>query len=591
MLTYIDKARKAGYAVMILRPNTNSATIIDATIEKKVLIKGSESPEIHTLYVWENFICKCDNIKMVSLLGYGNGASLCKDIIVRQMVRHNDDDNELFKIQGFVSIEASHVIDKDDSEDVKAYLKSIAVNFQSSKYPYGFRLEYTKAKLGILNISLGSVNESPDASNVAFSYNAAVDTVYQYLEVAERGGDISGNYARVVAAQKGIKYEQASIDVDPRKDGDDDDDDLEERKSIASFSIYRFFSKFFGSSNQQLSDRMYNDTLKVEDFDLLKVIGKGAFGKVMLVRKKTSTSGKVYAMKVLKKSVVVSRGQIQNTKSERSILCDIKHPFIVRLRFAFQTREKLYLVCDYYNAGTLYFHLRRCKCFTEDRCKFYAAELISALSHLHANNIIYRDLKLENVLMDYEGHCALTDFGLSKQDIDRSGGATTFCGTADYLAPELLSGLKYGQAVDWWSLGVLMFEMLDGRTPFYDRNKNVMFQKIRKADVTYSSTFSVSAKTVIQKMLCIDPVERLGSKEGGAKDIMESVFFQDIDFNKLYKRQITPPYLPEVASPMDTRYVPRAYLFADARDSIAEIPKPEPAPNTFSDFSYVSPEM
>ena len=590
MLTYIDKARKAGYAVMILRPNTNSATITDAAGDKKVLIKGSESPEIHALYVWENFICKCDNIKMVSLLGYGNGSSLCKDIIVRQMVRHNEDANELFKIQGFVSIEASHVIDKDDSEDIKAYLKSIAVNFQSSKYPYGYRLEYTKAKLGILNISLGSVNESPDASNVAFSYNAAVDPVYQYLEVAERGGDISENFARIVAAQKGVKYEQACIDAAARK-GDDDEDDQEERKSLASFSIYRFFSRFFGSSRQQLSDSMYNDSLKVEDFDLLKVIGKGAFGKVMLVRKKSSKSGKVYAMKVLKKSVVVSRGQIQNTKSERSILCDIKHPFIVRLRFAFHTREKLYLVCDYYNAGTLYFHLRRCKCFTEDRCKFYAAELISALSHLHANNIIYRDLKLENVLMDYEGHCALTDFGLSKQDIDQSGGATTFCGTADYLAPELLTGLKYGQAVDWWSLGVLMYEMIDGRTPFYDRNKNVMFQKIRKADVIYSSIFSDSAKSVIQKMLCIDPVERLGNKEGGAKDIMDTDFFKEIDFNLLYKRQLTPPYLPEVTSPMDTRYVPRAYLFADARDSIAEVPKPEPAPNTFSDFSYVSPEI
>ena len=525
------------------------------------------------------------------LKGYGNGASLCKDIIVRQMVRHNEDDNELFRIQGFVSIEASHVIDKDDSDDIKSYLKSIAVNFQSSKHPFGYRLDYTKAKLGILNISLGSVNESPDESNVTRSYNAAIDPVYQYLEVAERGGDIAENFARIVAAQKGLKYEQASIEVAPKR-GDDDEDDDEERKSQASFSIYRFFSRFFGTaSHQNLSDGMYDDTLKVEDFDLLKVIGKGAFGKVMLVRKKSSKSGRVYAMKVLKKSVVVSRGQIQNTKSERSILCDIKHPFIVRLRFAFQTREKLYLVCDYYNAGTLYFHLRRSKCFPEARCRFYAAELVSALSHLHANNIIYRDLKLENVLMDHEGHCALTDFGLSKQDIDKGGGATTFCGTADYLAPELLAGLKYGQAVDWWSLGVLMFEMIDGRTPFYDRNKNVMFQKIRKADVVYTSSFSPSAKNVIEKMLCIDPFQRLGNKEGGAKDIIESEFFSSIDFSLLYKRQIQPPFLPEVTSPMDTRYVPRAYLFADARDSIAEVPKPEPAPNTFSDFTYVSPEI
>lgn len=506
------------------------------------------------------------------------------------MVRHNEDNDELFRIQGFVSIEASHVIDKDDSDDIKAYLKSIAVNFQSSKHPFGYRLEYTKAKLGVLNISLGSVNESPEESNVSRSYNAAVDPVFQYLEVAENGGDIAENFARIVASQKGLKYEQAIIEVFPKR-GDGSEDD-EERKSQASFSIYRFLSRFFmKGSSQNITDSMYDDTLKVEDFDLLKVIGKGAFGKVMLVRKKTSKSGRVYAMKVLKKSVVVSRGQIQNTKSERSILCDIKHPFIVRLRFAFQTREKLYLVCDYYNAGTLYFHLRRSKTFPESRCRFYAAELVSALSHLHANNIIYRDLKLENVLMDHEGHCALTDFGLSKQEVDKSGGATTFCGTADYLAPELLAGLMYNQAVDWWSLGVLMYEMIDGRTPFYDRNKNVMFQKIRKADVIYSAAFSSDAKDVIQKMLCIDPAQRLGNKEGGPKDIIESEFFSCIDFNLLYKKQVQPPYLPEVTSPMDTRYVPRAYLFADARDSVAEVPKPEPAPNTFSDFTYVSPEL
>ena len=193
--------------------------------------------------------------------------------------------------------------------------------------------------------------------------------------------------------------------------------------------------------------------------------------------------------------------------------------------------------------------------------------------------------------MDHEGHCALTDFGLSKQDIDKASGATTFCGTADYLAPELLAGMKYGQAVDWWSLGVLMYEMIDGRTPFYDRNKNVMFQKIRKADVTYPVSFSPAAKNVIKMMLCIDPALRLGNKEGGSKDIIESEFFSVIDFNLLYKRQVQPPFLPEVTSPMDTRYVPRAYLFADARDSMAEVPKPEIAPNTFSDFTYISPEI
>jgi serine/threonine protein kinase len=177
----------------------------------------------------------------------------------------------------------------------------------------------------------------------------------------------------------------------------------------------------------------------------------------MLVRKKNGVSaGQVYAMKVLKKSVIAAKGQIENTISEREILCEIRHPYIVRLRFAFQSDDKLYLVTDYYNGGTLFYHLRKSRAFPEDRAKFYAAQLLLALDHLHSQHIIYRDLKLENVLLDHLGHVALTDFGLSKQDIDKTGGATTFCGTAEYIAPELLQVKKYGKAVDWWSFGILL---------------------------------------------------------------------------------------------------------------------------------------
>ena len=154
--------------------------------------------------------------------------------------------------------------------------------------------------------------------------------------------------------------------------------------------------------------------------------------------------------------MIVEKNQMEHAKSERDILNEIKHPFIVRLRFAFQSEGKLYLVTDYYNGGTLFFHLRKAVCFTEARARFYAAELLLALDHLHTQNIIYRDLKLENVLLDHLGHIALTDFGLSKQDIDKTGGATTFCGTPDYVAPELLRNQKYGKAVDWWSFGVLL---------------------------------------------------------------------------------------------------------------------------------------
>lgn len=223
-------------------------------------------------------------------------------------------------------------------------------------------------------------------------------------------------------------------------------------------------------SDTQMSEQnrtmQKNSKLSVEDFELLKVIGKGAFGKVMLVRKRVTdatSSSPIYAMKVLKKASVFAKNQVEHTKSERRILRDIDHPFVVRLRFAFQTEDKLYLVMDYYSGGSLFFHLRKCKKFSEKQARFYSAQLLLSMAHLHELNIAYRDLKLENILMDDQGFIALTDFGLSKENVDMPDGAKTFCGTAEYIAPELLQGLPYGKPVDWWGFGTLLYEMMTGQ--------------------------------------------------------------------------------------------------------------------------------
>lgn len=345
------------------------------------------------------------------------------------------------------------------------------------------------------------------------------------------------------------------------------------------------FGWFFGGKNESIKQETSESgkklggggassverPLSVEDFDLLNVVGKGAFGKVMLVRKKVSAggegAGEVYAMKVLKKSVIKDKGQIEHTKSERAILNEIKHPYIVQLRFAFQNEEKLYLVTDYYNGGTLFYHLRKANYFSEQRAKFYAAELLSALAHLHQQAIIYRDLKLENILMGHTGHIALTDFGLSKQGVDSSGGAETFCGTAEYIAPELLKNQKYGPAVDWWSFGILVFEMLQGRTPFYDKNRKLMYYRIVNTLPCFPSTFSPEACDTIRGLLEVDVVKRLGSQD--ATDIMASPFFQDLDFEKVRKGAYPVPFVPDVASEVDTKYVPKSYLNVQAKDSVA----------------------
>lgn len=198
-----------------------------------------------------------------------------------------------------------------------------------------------------------------------------------------------------------------------------------------------------------------------EDFEYIKVIGKGYFGKVSQVKFKKD--GQIYALKSLKKSKLKEAKQIEHTQTERKILEVVQHPFIVALKFAFQTEKKLYLVMEYYNGGELFYHLRSKSRFTEIQTKFYISQIILAIEFLHSKKIIYRDLKPENIVLTSNGYIKLTDFGLAKEDIAEDSGCTqTFCGTPEYLAPEVIRGDKYGKSVDVWCLGILLYEMLFG---------------------------------------------------------------------------------------------------------------------------------
>lgn len=215
----------------------------------------------------------------------------------------------------------------------------------------------------------------------------------------------------------------------------------------------------------------------------------GSFGKVFLVRDKSN--GELYAMKVLKKDYIIKKNQIQHTKTERSVLSYVHHPYIVGLNMAFQTSDKLFFVLDYCAGGELFFHLGKVGRFSEDRAKFYAAQIVLALQYVHRMDVVYRDLKPENVLLDHFGNIRLTDFGLSKEGVsDHSTGANSFCGTPEYIAPEVLLRQGHGRAVDWWSLGALLYEMIIGLPPFYSRNRETMFEKIMKADLTFPHTIS-----------------------------------------------------------------------------------------------------
>ncbi|ETV92263.1 AGC protein kinase, variant [Aphanomyces invadans] len=315
---------------------------------------------------------------------------------------------------------------------------------------------------------------------------------------------------------------------------------------------------------ERMVQREQDRPLGIDDFDLMKVVGRGAFGKVMLVRKKRGKhAGAIFAMKILKKMHIIQNDQVENTKAEQHILKEISHPYVVRLRFS------------------------------EDRTRLYMAQLLTAIMHLHAKDIAYRDLKLENILMDSDGHIALTDFGLSKegQTVDGAirasqahGGMKTICGTAEYMAPELLRHQPYGKVVDWWSYGILMFEMLTGRTPFVDRNRRVMFKNIMTSDVVYPPYLSSVARTLIAKLLVRDPSKRLGSGVGGGRDIMADAFFAAIDWDALLRKEIAPSFVPDVSSADDVTNVPPQFQTMAALDS--PVARDGTNPNHFEDFSY-----
>eukprot|EP00475_Leptophrys_vorax_P001013 TRINITY_DN10531_c0_g1_i1.p1 TRINITY_DN10531_c0_g1~~TRINITY_DN10531_c0_g1_i1.p1 ORF type:complete len:630 (+),score=147.33 TRINITY_DN10531_c0_g1_i1:32-1891(+) len=277
----------------------------------------------------------------------------------------------------------------------------------------------------------------------------------------------------------------------------------------------------------------------MDDFDLVKVIGRGAFGKVLLVRKRDTKI--IYAMKILKKSGLKTAKQMQLLMNERNILEKIQHPFIMGLRFAFQTSTKLYFVTDFYKGGDLFFHIQKQTCFTEDQARILVAEIALALGHLHACNFVYRDLKPENILLDEAGHACLTDFGLSK---DAAVESTTFCGTYEYFAPEIINGTGYGKAVDWWALGVLLYELVCGIPPFHANTPPEVYRNIHYAEPKYPAFMSAECRDLIAQLLNKDVESRLGSSSHGFEDVKAHPFFSSIEWSLLMRKQVEPLYKP-----------------------------------------------
>uniref|UniRef100_A0ABI7YR16 Ribosomal protein S6 kinase n=4 Tax=Felinae TaxID=338152 RepID=A0ABI7YR16_FELCA len=325
-------------------------------------------------------------------------------------------------------------------------------------------------------------------------------------------------------------------------------------------------------------------------FELLKVLGQGSYGKVFLVRKtKGSDTGQLYAMKVLKKATLKVRDRVRS-KMERDILAEVNHPFIVKLHYAFQTEGKLYLILDFLRGGDLFSRLSKEVMFTEEDVKFYLAELALALDHLHGLGIIYRDLKPENILLDEEGHIKITDFGLSKEAIDHDKRAYSFCGTIEYMAPEVVNRRGHTQSADWWSFGVLMFEMLTGSLPFQGKDRKETMALILKAKLGMPQFLSTEAQSLLRALFKRNPCNRLGAGLDGVEEIKRNPFFMTVDWNKLYRKEIKPPFKPAVGRPEDTFHFDPEFTARTPTDSPG-VPPSANAHHLFRGFSFVASSL
>lgn len=355
------------------------------------------------------------------------------------------------------------------------------------------------------------------------------------------------------------------------------------------------FSMDAVSKNSTMLTSGYARKMTAEDFEPLMCLGKGSYGTVLLVRQRGT--GRLFAQKQFKKaSITVHKKLIEQTKTERNILESVnRHPFIVNLYYAFQDHEKLYLILEYAQGGELFHHLAAERMFSEEVAAFYMAEMVLALDHLHRTvGVIYRDLKPENCLLDAEGHLLLTDFGLSKVSLEDDP-CKSFLGTIEYMAPEVIQGVEYGAAVDWWSLGALGFDLLTGAPPFTGNNNAKIQEKILKSKLSLPYYLSPDAKDLLTRLLRKEPKKRLGSNmPKDMQTIKNHRFFRRINWKKLEARELESPIIPLITEPelaenfaQDFTDLPLSPVLTKKSfdDFISDTPT-----NPFGGFSFVASE-